>query len=54
MGVVSKPEVMFVFGESEITRYAIDDMIDHGDLFVVNYPRASSASISPLKQCDVQ
>ena len=40
MDVASKPEVMFVFGESEITRYAIDGMIDHGDLFVVNYPRA--------------
>lgn len=35
-GVVSKPEVMFVFGESEITRYAIDGLIDDEKIAVVN------------------
>ena len=35
-GVVSKPEVMFVFGESEITRDAIDGLIDGEKIAVVN------------------
>lgn len=35
-GVVSKPEVMFVFGESEITRDAIDGLIDDKKIAVVN------------------
>ena len=35
-GVVSKPEVMFVFGENEITRDAIDGMIDDEKIAVVN------------------
>ena len=35
-GVVSKPEVMFVFGESEITRDAIDGLIDDEKIAVVN------------------
>lgn len=35
-GVVSKPEVMFVFGESEITRDAIDGLIDDEKISVVN------------------
>lgn len=35
-GVVSKPELMFVFGESEITRDAIDGLIDDEKIAVVN------------------
>lgn len=35
-GVVSKPEVMFVFGESDITRDAIDGLIDDEKIAVVN------------------
>lgn len=35
-GVVSKPEVMFVFGESELTRDAIDGLIDDEKIAVVN------------------
>lgn len=35
-GVVSKPEVMFVFGESEITRDALDSLIDDEKIAVVN------------------
>ena len=35
-GVVSKPEVMFVFGESEITHDAIDGLIDDEKISVVN------------------
>ena len=35
-GVVSKPEVMFVFGESEITHDAIDGLIDDEKIAVVN------------------
>lgn len=35
-GVVSKPEVMFVFGESEITRDALDGLIDDEKIAVVN------------------
>ena len=35
-GVVSKPEVMFVCGESEITRDAIDGLIDDEKIAVVN------------------
>ena len=35
-GIVSKPEVMFVFGESEITRDAIDGLIDDEKIAVVN------------------
>lgn len=35
-GVVSKPEVMFVFGESEMTRDAIDGLIDDEKIAVVN------------------
>ena len=35
-GVVSKPEVMFVFGESEITCDAIDGLIDDEKIAVVN------------------
>ena len=35
-GVVSKPEVMFVFGEGEITRDAIDGLIDDEKIAVVN------------------
>lgn len=35
-GVVSKPEVMFVFGESDITRDAIDGLIDDEKIDVVN------------------
>lgn len=35
-GVVSKPEVMFVFGESEITRDSLDGLIDDEKIAVVN------------------
>lgn len=35
-GVVSKPELMFVFGESEMTRDAIDGLIDDEKIDVVN------------------
>lgn len=35
-GVVSKPEVMFVFGESEMTRDALDSLIDDEKIAVVN------------------
>lgn len=35
-GVVSKPELMFVFGESDITRDAIDGLIDDEKIAVVN------------------
>lgn len=35
-GVVSKPEVMFIFGESEMTRDAIDGLIDDEKIAVVN------------------
>lgn len=35
-GVVSKPEVMFVFGESEMTRDALDGLIDDEKIAVVN------------------
>lgn len=35
-GVVSKPEVMFVFGESDITRDALDGLIDDEKIAVVN------------------
>lgn len=35
-GVVSKPEVMFVFGESDMTRDALDDLIDDEKIVVVN------------------
>ena len=35
-GVVSKPEVMFVFGESYITRDALDGLIDDEKIAVVN------------------
>lgn len=35
-GVVSKPEVMFVFGESDITRDALDCLIDEEKIAVVN------------------
>lgn len=35
-GVVSKPELMFVFGESDITRDAIDGLIDDENIAVVN------------------
>lgn len=35
-GVVSKPEVMFVFGENDITRDAIDGLIDDEKIAVVN------------------
>lgn len=35
-GVVSKPELMFVFGESEMTRDALDSMIDDEKIAVVN------------------
>ena len=35
-GVVSKPEVIFVFGESEMTRDAIDGLIDDEKIAVVN------------------
>lgn len=35
-GVVSKPELMFVFGESEMTRDAIDGLIDDEKIAVVN------------------
>lgn len=35
-GVVSKPEVMFVFGESELTRDAIDGLIDDEKIAMVN------------------
>lgn len=35
-GVVSKPEVMFVFGESDMTRDAIDGLIDDEKIAVVN------------------
>ena len=35
-GVVSKPEVMFVFGESDITRDALDGLIDEEKIAVVN------------------
>lgn len=35
-GVVSKPELMFVFGESEMTSDAIDGLIDDKKIAVVN------------------
>lgn len=35
-GVVSKPEVMFVFGESDMTRDALDGLIDDEKIAVVN------------------
>ena len=35
-GVVSKPEVMFVFGESDITSDALDGLIDDEKIAVVN------------------
>ena len=35
-GVVSKPELMFVFGESEMTRDAIDGLIDDEKIAVLN------------------
>lgn len=35
-GVVSKPEVMFVFGENEMTRDALDGLIDDEKIAVVN------------------
>src|SRR5574344_1052057 len=35
-GVVSKPEVMFVFGEGDMTRDAIDGLIDDEKIAVVN------------------
>lgn len=35
-GVVSKPELMFVFGESEITRDSLDGLIDDEKIAVVN------------------
>ncbi len=35
-GVVSKPEVMFVFGESDITRDALDGLIDDEKIAVIN------------------
>lgn len=35
-GVVSKPEVMFVFGEGDLTRDAIDGLIDDEKIAVVN------------------
>ena len=35
-GVVSKPEVMFVFGESDMTRDAIDGLIADEKIAVVN------------------
>lgn len=35
-GVVSKPELMFVFGESEMTRDALDGLIDDEKIAVVN------------------
>lgn len=35
-GVVSKPEVMFVFGESELTRDALDSLIDDEKIAVLN------------------
>lgn len=35
-GVASKPEVMFVFGESDITRDALDGLIDDEKIAVVN------------------
>ena len=35
-GVVSKPELMFVFGESDITRDALDGLIDDEKIAVVN------------------
>lgn len=35
-GIVSKPEVMFVFGESDITRDALDGLIDDEKIAVVN------------------
>lgn len=35
-GVVSKPEVMFVFGESDITRDALNGLIDDEKIAVVN------------------
>ena len=35
-GVVSKPELMFVFGESDMTRDAIDGLIDDEKIAVVN------------------
>lgn len=35
-GVVSKPELLFVFGESDITRDAIDGLIDDEKIDVVN------------------
>lgn len=35
-GVVSKPELMFVFGDGEMTRDAIDGLIDDEKIAVVN------------------
>lgn len=35
-GVVSKPELMFVFGEGDMTRDAIDGLIDNEKIAVVN------------------
>lgn len=35
-GVVSKPELMFVFGECDMTRDAIDGLIDDEKIAVVN------------------
>lgn len=35
-GVVSKPEVIFVFGESEMTRDALDSLIDDEKIAVLN------------------
>lgn len=35
-GVVSKPELMFVFGEGDMTRDAIDGLIDDEKIAVVN------------------
>ena len=35
-GVVSKPELMFVFGESDITLDALDGLIDDEKIAVVN------------------
>lgn len=35
-GVVSKPELMFVFGEGDMTRDALDSLIDDEKIAVVN------------------
>ena len=35
-GVVSKPELMFVFGEGDMTRDALDGLIDDEKIAVVN------------------